>query len=800
MCTHSVKSNPLFKRSQQLAIAVSFILAGSLFSSCENTTVKANEKNFPSGNTELKDFAQYVDPMIGTAKMGHTYPGATVPFGSVQLSPDTDTIPYAVNGRYNPDVYKYCAGYQYDDETIVGFSHTHFSGTGHSDLGDFLVMPTTGELKLNPGTAENPEAGYRSRFSHDNEKAEPGYYSVLLQDYNIKAELTATTRVGMHQYTFPKGEKAHVIFDLMSGIYNYDDKNVWTFVRVENDTLVTGYRQTNGWARTRKVYFAMAFNKPIAKYGRKRYDKQPYNGFWGRFNQEENFPEIAGEKIRMYFDFELESDEKLNIKLAISPVSTEGAVNNMKEEIPDWDFERVKQEARAEWNSELNKIDIASESEEEKTNFYTAMYHAFLGPTEYMDIDGKYRGLDMNIHQADGFANYTSFSLWDTYRALHPLFNVLQPERNADMIKSMMAHYDQSVHSMLPVWSHYANENWCMIGYHSVSVIADAIIKGNADFDEERALDAMVQTARTAYFDGLEYYMKMGYVPEDRSGASVSKTLEYAYDDWAIAQVAKKLGKEDIYQEFSKRAQNYKNVFDAKSGFMRPKLYDGSFKKEFDPLNTHGQGFIEGNAWNYSLYVPHDPANMIEMMGGKAQFAQHLDSLFSMDLPDKYFEHTEDISREGIIGNYVHGNEPSHHVAYLYNWTDAPWKSQDKIRMVLKDQYQNGADGLGGNDDFGQMSAWYIFSTLGFYPVSPGAPEYALGSPAIHNASIKIGGGKVFKVTAENQSDTNVFVDKVTLNGEILKTPFIKHHDIMKGGELIFYMTEKPNINLYEAQ
>lgn len=745
-----------------------------------------------------KDFAQYVDPMIGTAKMGHTFPGATVPFGSVQLSPDTDTIPYAVNGHYNPDVYKYCAGYQYDDSTIVGFSHTHFSGTGHSDLGDFLIMPTTGKLQLNPGTESNPDSGYRSRFSHDEETAEPGYYSVNLKDYNIKAEMTASTRVGMHQYTFPEGKQPHVIFDLMHGIYNYEDKNVWTFVRVENDTLVTGYRQTNGWARTRTVYFAMSFSEPIKNYGRKRYDKQPYHGFWGKFDQEENFPEIAGEQIRMWFDFELKPSEKLKIKLAISPVSTEGALKNLKAEIPSWDFEKVKQQARQQWNKELNKIDISEEDETEKVNFYTAMYHAFLGPTVYMDIDGKYRGLDMNIHQAEDFTNYTSFSLWDTYRALHPLFNILQPERNQDMIQSMLAHYDQSVHSMLPVWSHYANENWCMIGYHSVSVIADAIVKGNADdFDKQHALDAMVTTAETGYYDGLKYYIDMGYVPEDKNGASVSKTLEYAYDDWAIAQAAKKIGNEEVYQNFMDRADNYKNVFDSKTGFMRPKLSDGSWKQDFDELNTHGQGFIEGNSWNYSLYVPHEPEELIKMMGGNQQFSQHLDSLFTMDLPDKYFENTEDISREGIIGNYVHGNEPSHHVAYLYDWTKDPWKAQNKIRMILKKKYRNGADGLSGNDDFGQMSAWYIFSTLGFYPVAPGSVEYAIGSPAISQASIQLDNGNTFKVIAKNQSEKNVYVKKVELNGKELSQPFIKHEDIMKGGELKFWMSSKPNKKLF---
>ncbi|MDN3594011.1 GH92 family glycosyl hydrolase [Zunongwangia endophytica] len=785
-----------FKKGVRLLSAGILLSSLSLYTSCKDAEAEENSVS-TSKIKGAKDFAQYIDPMIGTAKMGHTYPGATVPFGSVQLSPDTDTIPYAVDGHYNPDVYKYCAGYQYDDKTIVGFSHTHFSGTGHSDLGDFLIMPTTGNLKLNPGTATNPESGYRSRFSHNKENAEAGYYSVMLDDYNIKAEMTATTRVGMHQYSFPENVEAHLIFDLMHGIYNYDDKNVWTFVRVENDTLVTGYRQTNGWARTRRVYFSMSFSEPIKEYGRNRYDKQPYNGFWGKFDQSKNFPEIAGEKIRMYFDFDLEPQEKLKVKMAISPVSSEGALNNMKEEVPHWNFAKIKNEAKAKWNRELNKVQLASEHKDELTNFYTAMYHAFLGPTEYMDTDGKYKGLDMNVHQTDGFTNYTSFSLWDTYRTLHPLFNILQPERNADMAESMMAHYDQSVHSMLPVWSHYANENWCMIGYHSASVLADAIIKGNADFDQEHALEAMVNTARTRYYDGLGYYMDMGYVPEDKNGASVSKTLEYAYDDWAIAQAAKKLGKGDIYQEFIKRSENYKNVYDAKTGFMRPKLSDGTFKKDFDELNTHGQGFIEGNSWNYSLYVPHAPAEMIEMMGGKDQFSQHLDSLFTMELPDKYFENTEDISREGIIGNYVHGNEPSHHVPYLYNWTNTPWKSQDKIRMILKTKYQTGSDGLSGNDDFGQMSAWYIFSSLGFYPVAPGSLDYALGSPAVKDATINLENGNSFRVLAKNQSDKNVYVEKVELNGKELSKPFISHDTLIKGGELIFHMTNKPNKELF---
>lgn len=787
----------LLLSSKKRFLTIGIVAAYGLFTSCETQNKEAGTTE-AAPVIEQHDLVQFVDPMIGTAKMGHTYPGATAPFGSIQLSPDTDTIPYAVQGQYNPDVYKYCAGYQYDDTTIVGFSHTHFSGTGHSDLGDFLLMPTVGELQLNPGTESDPSSGYRSTFSHDNENAEAGYYSVLLEDYNIKAELTATTRVGMHQYTFPESDQAHIILDLTSGIYNYEGKNIWTFLRVENDTLVTGYRQTNGWARTRKVYFAMSFSKPIDSYGRNELPSQVYRGFWRKFDQTENFPELAGEDLKVYFNFKTSEDEKLKVKFAISPVSTEGAIKNMQEEVPHWDFEKVKSQTQQQWNTELNKVQIEPLNQDEMINFYTAMYHAFLGPTVYMDVDGKYRGLDMNIYQAEDFVNYTSFSLWDTYRALHPLFNILQPKRNADMITSMLEHQKQSVHGMLPIWSHYANENWCMIGYHSVSVIADAIVKGNTGFDVDAALLASVQTAKVPYYDGLEYYMALGYVPEDKNGASVSKTLEYAYDDWAIAQAADALGNVSVYDEFIQRSENYKNVFDSSSGFMRPKLSDGSFKKEFDPMDTHGQGFIEGNSWNYSLYVPHQPDTMIEMMGGKDAFVDRLDSLFTMELPDKYFANTEDISREGIIGNYVHGNEPSHHVVYLYNWTDAPWKSQDKIRMILKAMYKPTEDGLGGNDDFGQMSAWYIFSTLGFYPVAPGSPQYALGSPAMRNAKIQLENGKIFEVVVENQSEENVYVDKVILNGEPLRTPFINHSDIMQGGRLEFFMSGKPSKQCYK--
>ena len=741
-----------------------------------------------------QDLVKYVKPIIGTQKMGHTFPGATVPFGAVQLSPETDTLSYELNGKYNGDVYKYCAGYKYEDKNIVGFSHTHFSGTGHSDLGDFLIMPTQGKLQLNPGTSNDTKSGYRSAYSHANETVEAGYYKVKLDDDNITAELTATNRVGMHQYTFPKSDQSHIILDLMAGIYNYDDKNVWTYVRVVNDTLVTGYRQTNGWARTRTVYFAMTFSKPFKSYGQKNYDEaQVYKGFWRKFDQTKNFPEIAGKKLRMYFDFNTEDQEKVKIKFALSPVSQANAQENMKAEAKGWDFDKVKKEAQATWNKELNKIKIDA-SNDDKINFYTAMYHAFINPTTYTDVNGQYKGLDQNVHTADGFTNYTTFSLWDTYRALHPFFNIMQPSRNNDVVKSMMAHYDQSALKMLPIWSHYANDNWCMSGYHSVSVLADAIIKGVYDGDAEKALDACITTANHRNYEGIGDYIDLGYIPAERSGTSVSNTLEYAYDDWCIAQIAKKLNKQDIYDKFIKRSGNWVNNFDKSIGFMRPKMADGTFKKEFDAMSTHAQGFIEGNTWNYSFFVPHDPNGMIAQMGGKKRVGLRLDSLFTMHLPDEFFAETEDITREGIIGGYVHGNEPAHHVAYLYNWIDQPWKTQQRVRMILKMQYKPTPDGLGGNDDCGQMSAWYMFSSLGFYPVSPGSDEYSLGSPSVKNALLTLENGKTFTVEALNQSDKNVYVSKVLLNGKVISDHKIKHADILNGGKLTFYMTSKPKI------
>ncbi|ANQ51504.1 glycoside hydrolase family 92 protein [Flammeovirga sp. MY04] len=738
-----------------------------------------------------KEFIDYVNPFIGTRNMGHTFPGAAAPFGMVQLSPETNQVPmFDEEGKYIKETYAYCAGYQYGDSSIFGFSHTHMSGTGHSDLGDFLIMPTTGELDLEPGTSDD-QKGYHSSFRHETEKAKPGYYEVLLDNYNIKAQLTATERVGYHKYTFSEKEEAHIILDLMANIYNHKAKNVWSFVRVENDSTVVGYRQTNGWARTRYVYFAMQFSKPIKSYGHKKYNAPRYNGFYRKFDEAHNFPEMAGSEIRAYFNFDVEPGESVEIKFALSPVSTNGAMKNLTTEVPHCNFDEVVKSTQEKWNKELAKIDVKTPKEEQMETFYTAMYHTMLSPVIYEDVDGSYRGLDQNIYTSDGFTNYTLFSLWDTYRALHPLFNIIQPERNNDMIKSMLAHQSQSVHGMLPIWSHYANENWCMVGYHSVTVLADAVAKGTTDADLDEMIKASTTTANVSYFDGIGDYVKMGYVPEDKSGASVSKTLEYAYNDWCIAQLSKAKNDKKVEDEYTKRSSYYKNVFDKNSNYMRPKLSDGTWRENFDPLDTHGQGFIEGNAWNYGLYVPHEVDQMIEMMGGKDQFSNHLDKIFTTEIEDKYIEHHEDITKDGIIGNYVHGNEPGHHIPYLYNWTNHPWKTQEHVRMIMDTMYSNDIDGLCGNDDAGQMSAWYIFSSLGFYPVLPGSPNYAIGSPLVEEAKVQLGNGKTLHITVKNQSEKNVYVKKVVLNGKEITDFQLNHLDFVDGGELLFEMGRK---------
>lgn len=735
--------------------------------------------------------ASYVDPFIGTVKMGHTFPGACVPHGVVQLSPDTSTIPQNIDGAYQPEAYRYCAGYQWDDPEIVGFSHTHLSGTGHSDLGDILVVPQSGPRRLAPGTAGKPGTGYRSRKDPASEHAVPGFYEVVLEDSGIRAELTATERTGVHRYTFPDEANQRVVVDLEHGIYNYDGKTLWAGIRVENDTLITGYRFTNGWARENYVYFAASFSKPIVHYGYEDRQQPSYTGFWRKFRLNEDFPEIAGRKLVTWFEFDPADGSQLEIRVALSAVSTEGALLNLEAETAGKSFDDIRDGAFRKWNDALGIFE-ADGTPDQKTMFYTSLYHTMINPSVYMDVDGRYRGVDHNVHTADGFTNYTVFSLWDTYRALHPLFNLIGCSRNADMVQSMLAHCRQSVHKALPVWSHMGNENWCMIGYHAVSVLADALAKG-LSVDRCEALKAMVSSSNLSYYDGIDEYRTLGYVPFERSATGASMTLEYSYDDWAIYRTALGVGDEKLAAEYRERALGYRKLFDPSSGFVRPRMRDGSWRQPFDPMDTHGQGFIEGNSWNYSFYVPHDVPGMVAAMGGDRRFVERLDSLFTMHLPDEFFENTEDITRDGLIGGYVHGNEPSHHIPYLYAWTSQPWKSQYWLREIMDRMYVNSIDGLCGNDDCGQMSAWYIFSAMGFYPVCPGSDQYVIGAPYLPRIRLRLENGNILEIKAPGVSSRNRYVKSVKFNGGPYDKMYLTHDQLMRGGILEFRMGPSPD-------
>ena len=740
---------------------------------------------------QVSDKVSYVNPMIGTEGMGHTFPGACAPFGIVQLSPDTDTIPHNIDGVYQGKVYEYCAGYQHTDNTIVGFSHTHLSGTGHSDLGDLLIMPQTGVLQLNPGTKDDPDSGYRQRFSHDTEQASPGYYTVTLNDTGIKAELTATQRVGVHKYTYPKGSDQRIILDLLHGLYNYDGKVLWSTLRVENDTLLTGMRLTDGWARTNYTFFAISFSKPISSYGYQDRKPEKYVGFWRKFDRYHNFPDMAGRSMVAYFNFDKDQSHELVVKVALSAVSTEGAKKNLQAEAAGKSFEAICQETREAWNRELSVIDCNG-TNDQKAMLYTSLYHTMINPSIYMDVDRQYRGVDGNIHTADDFDNYTVFSVWDTYRAEHPLLGLLKPSRNTNMAKSMIHHQQQQALGMLPVWSLMGNEGWCMTGYHSVTVLADAIVKG-ADIDKEEALNAMVQTATNPYFPSVTDYMRLGYAPFDTDNTAASNTLEYSFDDWTIYAAAKATGNEQIAATFMKRALNYRNTYDPSIGFASPRYLNGEFKKDLDPYQTYGEGFIEGNSWNFSFHVPHDVNGLIQTMGGEQAFLDKLNRLFVMDLPEKYYADNEDITAECLVGGYVHGNEPSHHVPYLYAWTATPWKTQEWLRTILNKMYRNHIRGLGGNDDCGQMSAWYIFSSMGFYPVAPGTDQYVLGAPYLPYMKVTLENGHTVEIKAPKVSDKNRYVQRVRINGQPYSKLYITHSQLTEGCTIEFDMGPKPN-------
>jgi predicted alpha-1,2-mannosidase len=652
-------------------------------------------------------------------------------------------------------------------------------------------MPGTGEIKLVPGTAEDPDAGYRQRFSHSTESAGAGHYEVTLQDSGIRAELTATQRVGVHHYTVPAGKEGHLVLDLDHGIYNYDGKTLWAEIRVVSPTLITGYRITNGWARTNYTYFAISFSQPVTEYGYQ--DKAPiyYKGGYSKFPQYRNFPEMAGRKLAAWFRFDTAANPDLTVKVGISATGTTGALKNLHAETDGKDFDRIREEAEKSWEKELSCIEIEG-SEAEKKMFYTSLYHTMINPSVYMDVDGLYRGLDHELHRADGFTNYTVFSLWDTYRAEHPFLALMKPGRAEDMIASMLAHYGQSPHGMLPIWSHMANENWCMTGYHSVSVLSDAIAKG-LKINAEKALEAMLSTSTVPWYSGLGEYMKLGYVPLEKTSTAASNTLEYAYDDWSIAAAAFRLNNTDVAQRYLERAANYKNVFDPSLGLARPRFSDGRFKPDFDIKHTVGQGFIEGNSLNYSFHVPQDVRGLIQLMGGDRRFVANLDDLFGSDLPEYCYADNEDITADCLLGGYVHGNEPSHHIPYLYAWSSQPWKTQYWLREIINRFYRPEIRGLGGNDDCGQMSAWYIFSAIGFYPVCPGTDQYVLGAPFIPYVKLQLDNGRTLEIKAPGVSDKNRYVKAVKLNGKPYDKMYITHSDLIEGGTLEFTMGSKPN-------
>lgn len=706
----------------------------------------------------------YVDPFIGTGGHGHTYPGATLPFGMIQLSPDT-----RVN---NWDA---CSGYHYSDRTILGFSHTHLSGTGVGDYGDIRLMPTIGELLLDPGDEKVTKTGYRSHFKHSTEIAYPGFYSVFLEDYNIEVQLTSTMRAGFHKYTFPQSNESNIILDLKNGISN--ETIIESSLEIINNRTIRGLRRSKGWGKNQYVYFYAEFSRPFKDYLIKKDNKDI---------GKKNFS--SGLDIRAGFSFKTEKNEVILVKVGISAVDIKGAEENLKHEIPAWDFNRVKRKGEKIWEEALNKIQIEDKDINNKKIFYTSLYHSFLAPNLFMDIDGRYRGIDHKIYKMGKkkFKNYTVFSLWDTFRALHPLFTIIEQKRTVDFINSLLFRYKEG--GKLPIWELAGNYTGCMIGYHAVSVIVDAYFKGIREgYDNKLAYRSIKQSAMSDQL-GLKFYKNHGYISSAVEGEAVSKTLEYAYDDWCISRMAKSLNLKRDFELFNMRAQYYKNIFSKEVGFMRPRK-NGFWKTPFDPKEVDFN-FTEANSWQYSFFVPQDISGLIEIMGGENAFDSQLDKLFNEDT--KTIGRTQaDIT--GLIGQYAHGNEPSHHMAYLYNFIGKPWKTQGRVREIIDKMYSSRQDGLCGNEDCGQMSAWYIFSSMGFYPVTPGKKYYVIGTPKFKKITINLENGKTFIINAKDISERNFYIKGVRLNGKKYSRSYLKHEDIMKGGVIDFEMSNVPN-------
>lgn len=726
-------------------------------------------------NTKL---TSYVNPFIGTGAVdknslsGSNFPGPTTPFGFIQLSPDTQD---------NPD--DPGSGYDHNDKTIVGFSHTHLSGTGVSDLFDILLMPTTGEIRSVAGDDKKPGSGFRSAFSHAEESAKPGYYQVKLQDYGINAELTATEHVGMHRYTFPQTDKAHVIIDLdhsMNKARTYwACKIIGAEIRIINNKTIEGYRILTGWAKLRKVYFHAEFSQPIVS-------SVLYSGNRGQENQEI----INGTNLKAALNFDTKSRQQLLVKVALSPVSIENARENMKAELSGWDFNDVVTQTADKWEKELGKI-VVDGTPVQKEIFYTGLYHAFTQPNNVADVNGDYQSNDLSIKNEPDKTHYSTFSLWDTYRAAHPLYTLTQPARTAGFINSMLRQYDN--YGYLPIWQLWGDENYCMIGNHAIPVIVDAALKGLKGFDINKAYEA-VKGSSTLNHPGSPFtaWEKYKYIPEDIQSQSVSITMEMAYDDWCVAQLAKKLGKTDDYQHFMERSSYYKNLYDKSTGFFRGKNKNGEWLSPFNPLKYGGNGgnpYTEGNAWQYFWYVPQNVPDLINIVGGDKLFNAKLDTFFTLkDLPGEV-----NGNASGFIGQYAHGNEPSHHIAYLYDYSGQPWKTQMYVAKILNELYNNSFSGYSGNEDCGQMSSWYTFSAMGFYPVNPASGIYMLGSPILRSATLRSGSGKEFHVITVNPSKDNVYIQSVKLNGKAYDKTYITQNDITKGGQLEFVMGSKPN-------
>lgn len=729
-------------RHKEVLYACLFSLGG--FFSCSSP-----DQGIESG------WVQYTNPMIGTDFTGNTYPGAQVPFGMVQLSPD--------NGLPGWDR---ISGYFYPDSTIAGFSHTHLSGTGAGDLYDISFMPVTWPIK----EADSP-LGIYSTFSHNDEAASAGYYRVLLKDYNINVELTATERCGIQRYTFPEANSS-IILNLKKAM-NWDF-TLDTHIEVVDSRTIRGYRHSMGWSPEQHVYFQTRFSRPFDSF------------------EMDTSAIITMDKGRIgtatiaRFNFNTHKDEEILVTTALSGVSMEGAALNMEKEAPKDDFDYYYQQAVKKWDNQLGKIEVSSEDGDLKTVFYTALYHAMLAPTLYSDVDGKYFGPDGKIHQAEDWDNYSTFSLWDTFRASHPLFTYIEPERVNDMIECFLHFYEQS--GALPLWNLYGWETNMMIGYHAVPVIVDAYLKGVGNFDAEKALEACIASANRDDYHGIGFYKTHGYVPSDKENWSLSKTMEYAYDDYCIAKMAEAMGKSEIAETFYRRSQNYKNTFNPASSFMQPRDSKGNFMDNYDP-EEYIEDICESNGWQYYWYVPHDIDGLISLTGGVERFGERLDSMFTYEPTDRT---KLPIFSTGMIGQYAHGNEPGHHIIYLFNRINQPWKTQKYAAEVMRSLYTNEPSGLCGNEDCGQMSSWYVFSALGFYPVDPISGRYEIGSPLFPEAKLHLGNGKTFTIIAHNTGEENPYIQSVHVNGKPYDKSYITHQMIVQGDTVSFEMGNQP--------